>query len=136
MDREWPEEKRQHFLAVASQHPELKGIHDLRTRTSGTHDFVQFHVWVDPAMTVAHAHQVMDEVEEKLAAAFPCPEELINPDPEGHRDLPLGREHDTARTRYSTISPRVLPCPSPLSPAHPPRSSPWPPFSTIPFSSL
>src|SRR3546814_5569025 len=39
MDREWPEEKRQHFLAVASQHPELKGIHDLRTRTSGTHDF-------------------------------------------------------------------------------------------------
>src|SRR3546814_13122031 len=71
MDREWPEEKRQHFLAVASQPPESKGIHDLRTRTSGTPDFVQFHVWVDPAMTVAHAHQVMDEVEEKLAAAFP-----------------------------------------------------------------
>src|SRR3546814_4354266 len=69
MDREWPEEKRQHFLAVASQHPELKGIHDLRTRTSGTHDFVQFHVWVDPAMTVAHAHQVMDEVEEKIGRA-------------------------------------------------------------------
>src|SRR3546814_10086453 len=52
MDKEWPEEKRQRFLAVASQHPELKGIHDLRTRASGTHDFVQFHVWVDPQMSV------------------------------------------------------------------------------------
>lgn len=98
MDREWPDEKRQRFLAVASQHPELKGIHDLRTRTSGTHDFVQFHVWVDPAMTVAHAHQVMDEVEEKLAAAFPGTEVLIHPDPEGHRDPPLGRERDWVQT--------------------------------------
>ena len=39
MDREWPEEKRQHFLRVAARHPELEGIHDLRTRTSGTQDF-------------------------------------------------------------------------------------------------
>ena len=51
MDQEWPEEKRQRFVAVAARHPELQGIHDLRTRTSGAHDFVQFHVWVDPAMT-------------------------------------------------------------------------------------
>lgn len=98
MDKEWPEEKRQAFLRVASQHPELKGIHDLRTRTSGTHDFVQFHVWVAPDMTVAHVHQVMDEVEAKLSAAFPGTEILIHPDPEGHTDhdvLPtelVGRE--------------------------------------------
>lgn len=86
MDKEWPEEKRREFLRVASQHPELKGIHDLRTRTSGAHDFVQFHVWVAPDMTVAHAHQVMDEIEDKLRAAFPGTEILIHPDPEGHTD--------------------------------------------------
>lgn len=86
MDREWPEEKRQRFLAVAAQHPELKGIHDLRTRTSGMHDFVQFHVWVAPEMSVAAAHRVMDEVEEKLAKEFPGVEILIHPDPEGHRE--------------------------------------------------
>lgn len=90
MDQEWPEEKRQRFLAVASQHPELKGIHDLRTRTSGAHDFVQFHVWVDPKMTVAHAHQVMDEIEARLMKEFPGMEVLIHPDPEGHTDPPLG----------------------------------------------
>jgi ferrous-iron efflux pump FieF len=86
MDREWPEEKRQHFLAVAARHPELAGIHDLRTRSSGTHDFVQFHVWVDPAMTVAEAHRVMDEVEAKLETEFPMTEILIHLDPEGQVD--------------------------------------------------
>lgn len=86
MDREWPEKKRQHFLRVASQHPELKGIHDLRTRTSGMKDFVQFHVWVSPDMTVRDAHRVMDEIEAKLAQAFPGLEILIHPDPVGHVD--------------------------------------------------
>jgi ferrous-iron efflux pump FieF len=86
MDREWPEEKRQHFLRVASQHPELKGIHDLRTRTSGMKDFVQFHVWVAPEMTVLDAHRVMDEVEAKLEKEFPGLDVLIHADPEGHVD--------------------------------------------------
>jgi ferrous-iron efflux pump FieF len=86
MDREWPEEKRQHFLRVAARHPELEGIHDLRTRTSGTQDFVQFHVWMDPNMTVAEAHRVMDEVEDKLCHEFPATEILIHIDPEGQVD--------------------------------------------------
>lgn len=86
MDREWPVERRARFLEVASRHPELQGIHDMRTRTSGSQDFVQFHMWVDPDMTVAHAHQVMDEVEAKLRAQFPGIEILIHPDPVGHVD--------------------------------------------------
>jgi ferrous-iron efflux pump FieF len=88
MDREWPEEKRRRFVEVAARHPELIGIHDLRTRTSGAHDFVQFHVWVDPKMTVAAAHEVMDEVERKLEAEFPGVEILIHIDPEGQVDQP------------------------------------------------
>lgn len=90
MDREWPAEKRERFLAVARGHPELRGIHDMRTRTSGAHDFVQFHVWVDPDMTVLEAHRVMDEVEARLMAAFPGTEVLIHPDPEGHMAEEIG----------------------------------------------
>jgi len=89
MDREWPEERREKFLAVVGQHPELKGLHDLRTRTSGNRDFVQFHVWVDGRMTVTEAHRVMDEIEEKLQRAFPGVEILIHPDPEGLVDEDL-----------------------------------------------
>lgn len=86
MDKEWPVERRERFLAVAARHPELRGIHDMRTRTSGSQDFVQFHMWVDPQMTVADAHRVMDEVEAKLRAQFPGVEILIHPDPVGHVD--------------------------------------------------
>lgn len=86
LDREWPEEKRQRFIEVAMRHPELRGIHDMRTRSSGAHDFCQFHVWVDPNMTVLQAHRIMDEVEEALMHEFPGVEVLIHPDPEGHKD--------------------------------------------------
>ena len=90
MDKEWPEDKRERFLAVARSHPELKGIHDFRTRSSGSHEFVQFHVWVDPMMTVLEAHRVMDEVEARLMEEFPGTEILIHPDPEGHSDPERG----------------------------------------------
>jgi ferrous-iron efflux pump FieF len=88
MDKEWPEEKRRHFVEVAARHPELQGLHDLRTRTSGNKDFVQFHVWMDPEMSVADAHQVLDEVEAKLEAEFPGAEILIHIDPVGQVDHP------------------------------------------------
>jgi ferrous-iron efflux pump FieF len=88
MDKEWPEEKRQRFLAVAAQHPALKGIHDFRTRRSGSRDFAQFHMYVAPDMSVADAHKVMDAVEARIAEAFPGVEILIHLDPEGHVDHP------------------------------------------------
>ena len=83
MDREWPDERREQFLMVLARHPEIRGVHDLRTRTSGTHDFVQFHMAIDGRMSVAEAHRVMDEVEAKIAREFPGVEVLIHPDPEG-----------------------------------------------------
>lgn len=86
MDREWPEEKRRRFLEVAARHPLGRGVHDLRTRSSGTQEFAQFHIWVPPAMTVAAAHDVMDEIEHLLAPAFPGTEILIHLDPEGQVD--------------------------------------------------
>jgi ferrous-iron efflux pump FieF len=86
MDKEWPLDKRERFLEVAASHPELKGIHDVRTRSSGAHDFVQLHVWVDPDMTVAAAHRVMDEIEASLMSQFPGTEVIIHPEPEGHTE--------------------------------------------------
>ena len=92
MDREWPQDKKDRFIEVLGRHPELRGVHDLRTRTAGNRDFVQFHVWVDPLMTVAAAHTVMDEIEAKLLEEFPGIQILIHPDPEGHVDKGLAGE--------------------------------------------
>ena len=83
MDHEWPVEKKQRFLDVLARYPDITGVHDLRTRTSGNKDFVQFHVWVDANMTVRDAHRVMDEIEARLHVEFPDVEILIHPDPEG-----------------------------------------------------
>jgi len=86
MDREWPEEDRQRFLAACQDYPELAGLHDFRTRTSGNHQFAQFHVWVPADWTVQQAHDRMDQVEEALQKRFPGTEILIHLDPEGHTD--------------------------------------------------
>ncbi len=86
MDKEWDEAKRQRFLDAASRQPALTGLHDLRTRTSGSADFVQFHVWVDPNLTVAAAHDMLDAAELALQREFPGTEFLIHLDPEGHTD--------------------------------------------------
>ncbi|WP_395392576.1 cation diffusion facilitator family transporter [Novosphingobium sp. BL-8A] len=94
MDHEWPAEKKQRFLEVLAQNPDITGVHDLRTRTSGNKDFVQFHVWVDAKMTVREAHKVMDAIEDRLHAVFPDLEILIHPDPEGLVDErgPAGKD--------------------------------------------
>ncbi len=88
MDREWPEEKRLAFVEAAAQHPELSNLHDLRTRTSGNRDFVQFHVDMPPGMTVARAHDIIERVESDLCQQFPGMELLIHIDPQGHVDEP------------------------------------------------
>jgi ferrous-iron efflux pump FieF len=86
MDKEWPEQERQRFLSAAAEYPELAGLHDLRTRTSGTYHFAQFHVWVPADWTIREAHDRLDTVEEDLQRRFPGTEFLIHLDPEGHTD--------------------------------------------------
>jgi ferrous-iron efflux pump FieF len=86
MDREWPDDLRERFLAATKEYSELAGLHDLRTRTSGTHYFAQFHVWVPAQWTVQQAHDRLDVVEEELQRRFPGTEILIHVDPEGQTD--------------------------------------------------
>ena len=88
MDREWPEEKRLRFVELAATHPELSKLHDLRTRTSGDRDFVQFHINLPASMSVGEAHEIIERVEEDLCREFPEMDLLIHVDPEGHVDEP------------------------------------------------
>lgn len=100
LDREWPDDKRERFVALAARHPELSNLHDLRTRTSGARDFVQFHVDLPPEMTVQAASAVIHRVEADLCRAFPGMELLIHIDPAGHidePDNPLVEENEFAK---------------------------------------
>ncbi|MCW4462077.1 cation diffusion facilitator family transporter [Sphingomonas sp. BT-65] len=88
MDREWPEAKRRALVEVAAREPELQSLHDLRTRTSGSRDFAQFHIHVPGTMSVEAAHALVEKLEARLEAAFPGTEILIHVDPAGHVDHP------------------------------------------------
>ena len=88
MDEEWPEKRRLAFVAAAAEHPELSNLHDLRTRTAGNRDFVQFHVDMPGEMSVQEAHDILEKVEIDLCRRFPDMELLIHIDPEGHVDEP------------------------------------------------
>ena len=86
MDKEWPPEKRMRLIEVASRCPGFVNLHDLRTRSSGAHDFAQFHIWVAPEMTIAAAHVVVEQLERTLEAEFPGAEILVHVDPHGQVD--------------------------------------------------
>ena len=86
MDKEWSDDQRAAFIEVAARQPGIRGIHDFRTRRSGTHDFAQFHMEVDRNLTVGQAHDIVERVEQALRDVFPRVETLIHLDPEGHVD--------------------------------------------------
>lgn len=88
MDKEWPEEKRQRFIALAARHPELTNLHALRTRSSGSRDFVQFHVDLPGTMSVGEAHAITERVEADVRREFPDADVIVHIDPQGHIDEP------------------------------------------------
>lgn len=89
MDHELPEEERQKISALVINHPDAIGLHDLRTRRSGTTVFVQLHLELDERLSLKQAHDIADELEHKIAALFDEAEVIIHEDPITH--LPLNR---------------------------------------------
>ena len=88
MDREFPDEERRRIRGIVLGHPDVRAVHDLRTRASGRTTFIQFHIEMDPAMTLLRAHEVSDEVEARVRDAYPGAEVLIHQDPEGLEEPP------------------------------------------------
>jgi cation diffusion facilitator family transporter len=51
---------------IISSHSEVNGFHWLKTRTDGTHNFVEFHLVLEPEMKLLKAHRISDEIEEQI----------------------------------------------------------------------
>ena len=83
LDRELPEEDRQRIFDIVSTHERVRGIHDLRTRSSGPACFIQFHLELDANISLIDAHAICDAVESDVRADFPGAEVLIHADPYG-----------------------------------------------------
>jgi ferrous-iron efflux pump FieF len=81
MDRELPDEERQRILDLARNHPGVRNVHDLRTRSAGLTKFIQMHVVLHPTMSLGRAHVVGDAIESEIQAAFPEAEVILHIDP-------------------------------------------------------
>jgi ferrous-iron efflux pump FieF len=83
MDRELSDDEREKIRDIAQSHPGVSAAHDLRTRIAGPTAFIQIHIEMDGQMSLIRAHQISDEVEAMLRAAYPNAEIIIHQDPEG-----------------------------------------------------
>ncbi len=83
MDRELPEQERARIRGIILEHPSVIAMHDLRTRASGRNTFIQVHIELDGALSLYRVHDVADEVEASLCAAYPGAEVIIHQDPYG-----------------------------------------------------
>jgi ferrous-iron efflux pump FieF len=83
MDHELPDDEREKIREIAQSHPDVIAAHDLRTRVAGPTSFIQIHIEMNRSLSLLRAHEISDEVEAELRAAYPQAEVIIHQDPEG-----------------------------------------------------
>ncbi len=86
LDRELPQEDRNRIYAIAMRHGDVQGFHDLRTRFGGNRYFIQFHLELDPDTTLLRTHEILDDVEDEVRAAYPNSDIIVHADPVGFEE--------------------------------------------------
>jgi ferrous-iron efflux pump FieF len=86
MDRELPAETRARIRRLALAHPKAHDVHDLRTRQAGSDVFIELHLELDGDLQLEQAHDITDEVEARIRAAFPEADILVHQEPAGLED--------------------------------------------------
>ncbi|KWV89034.1 Ferrous-iron efflux pump FieF [Pseudomonas fluorescens] len=81
MDEELPPDVSQHMLELARGVPGVLGAHDLRTRVSGNHWFVQLHLELPGELTLSVAHGISDQAADAIHREYPKAEVLVHADP-------------------------------------------------------
>ena len=91
MDHELPYDDRRKIIEIACAQDGVEGVHDLRTRFSGTQVFIQMHVEMDGDMSLRRAHEIADVVELEVGEAYPNSEVIVHQDPERIEDVERDR---------------------------------------------
>jgi ferrous-iron efflux pump FieF len=86
MDRELSDEARADIVKLATEEPQVLGVHQLRTRASGPYVHIQMHIDLDPDLSLQQAHSLVIATESRVLAAFPAADIIIHPDPRGRAE--------------------------------------------------
>src|SRR5208283_5393889 len=71
LDQELPHEERRKIKEAVRACAGVRDIHDLRTRFSGDRTFVEYHLEVDPGLTVEVGHAIGDATELAVQGLLP-----------------------------------------------------------------
>jgi len=82
MDEELPVDVSARMLELACSVPGVLGAHDLRTRISGNHWFVQLHLELPGNLTLSVAHGISDRAADAIHREYPKAEVLVHADPQ------------------------------------------------------
>ena len=66
---------------ILAHRPVIHGFHQLRTRKAGNFRFVEFHLKVNPGMTVEDSHRITEELSGKIEGHFPRSSVTIHIEP-------------------------------------------------------
>ena len=83
LDQEIQSDDRDRIREIALDHPKVLGFHDLRTRDTGRKYIIQFHLELDPNMSLLESHEITDEVTDNVLKLYPDSELIIHTDPLG-----------------------------------------------------
>jgi cation diffusion facilitator family transporter len=92
-----------------------RGMHDLRTRRAGQRRFIEFHLELDPRLSVDRSHAITEQLEAAIIARFPGAHITVHVEP-------CGPECDCHRTQAECPNSRRGPDAGQLS-DHPPGHS-------------
>lgn len=81
MDRELPPEIREQIRQIAQSPPQVKGVHDLRTRQSGQTMMIQLHLELEDNVPLIQAHGIGKAVEKEILRSWPRSDVIIHQDP-------------------------------------------------------
>lgn len=82
LDHELPDADRAEIVSRMTSDPRVRGVHQLRTRSSGPYVHIQMHADLDPDLSLDQAHHVMVAAENRVLEAFPAADIIIHPDPQ------------------------------------------------------
>lgn len=81
MDKELPGEVSEQMMTLVCAVPGVQGAHDLRTRVSGNHWFVQVDLELPGTLTLTEAHVLCDAAAAAIRREYPKAEVLVHADP-------------------------------------------------------
>lgn len=91
-DHEIDAETKAQIIDIVTSVSGIKGYHDLRTRISGLRIFIEIHLEMDGSLSLLQAHDLSDQVENKILEKLPAAQVIVHQDPYGLHEKRLDHE--------------------------------------------